>query len=168
MNKNEIFRYLIVTLIKKGVIKTENDFSVLKVLKLLFLMCQTSSMVFESDEDLFELFTFRAFTYGPVEQDIYNRINEDYFRNNFIITTEKTIINSVQLNDYNGVNNERIISFINAYINQFSNLFRMKAFELVELTHKYDSWNKAYKEKSHNNMYPEMNIELMRSENFLV
>ncbi len=165
MDKYEIFRYFIIALINNGIIKEDNDFSVLKVLKLLFLTCQASSMVLDKDVDLFQKFTFNAFTYGPVERDIYDKIKNDYFKEDFTITTEKTLINSNIKKDFTV--NIQIVT-INAIIKQFSNLFKMRAFDLVELTHKYNSWSEAFKEKTNSNPYPKMNVELMRSENLLV
>lgn len=81
--------------------------------------------------------------YGPVESDIYENINN--------IPNFHVLNNRIEVKpDYNFTYNinDRIFSRINTAIELLyqknSHLIDMSAFDLVELTHKADSWKIVY------------------------
>lgn len=150
MNKNQAFDYMI-SLFKEWHIKETGDnnayitaFSKLSLLKLLFLTAATSS---DENPDLLDVFdNFYALPYGPVESDIYNGINADII-NNFTIT-ERSIREKANPRSYEQDFTEgdqiRIKKAVELLQSKNPKLVTLNAFELVEITHKWDSWQSAY------------------------
>lgn len=150
MNKNQAFDYMI-SLFKEWHITETGDcdayktaFSKLSLLKLLFLTSATSN---DENPDLLDVFdNFYALPYGPVESDIYNDINADNI-NNYTITErsirEKSNHESVNQN-ITADDKSRIKEAVELLRSKNPKLITLNAFELVEITHKWDSWQSAY------------------------
>ena len=95
--------------------------SKLSVLKLLFLVAAPKK---DGGEDLLNVFdNFHALPYGPVESDIYNAIQNDCLPS-YIVS-------------------DRMIQPVNELRHTNESLIKLNAFELVEITHKWESWNKS-------------------------
>lgn len=112
------------------------------VLKLLFL---TAAPKTNKGKDLLDIFdNFYALPYGPVESDIYNAIQENLLPSYHIKerTVEKKTLQPYKQKD------PLIIKITNA-IQELKkvnpNIIGLNSFELVEITHKWDSWNRSIK-----------------------
>lgn len=110
------------------------------VLKLLFL---TAAPKTNEGKDLLDVFdNFYALPYGPVESDIYNAIQENKLPSYCIKerSVEKKIQQSYSLQD-------SLITRINTALEELKDInpsiISLSSFELVEITHKWDSWNRS-------------------------
>jgi len=120
------------------------DLSRLSVLKLLFFASAPKS---ENDQtDLLDLFdNFHALPYGPVESDIYNTIKGDLLPNYRVRERGITIKNSEP--DYHELESDiknRIDTEIKELKGANKNLILKSAFDLVEITHQWESWKSAF------------------------
>jgi uncharacterized phage-associated protein len=130
-----------------------NDFSKLKLLKLLFLACAES----EDRKEAYGIFNnFVAMEFGPVELDIYEflkigkeQTDTDLFKvDRKKVTVSKNILkfnNDVDLetlceNSYYGITNCLVKNICQKDIS----LISKKAWDLVELSHQYKSWMTGY------------------------
>ena len=111
----------------------------LKLLKLLFLVS-----VIKVDErylldDIFD--NFYAMPYGPVESDVYNNISAlaNYIVGNRDISLKETADFTYPNKNHDPLYS-RIDKCVNALYDKNKALFNMPTFDLVELTHKADSW----------------------------
>ncbi|SFF09292.1 hypothetical protein SAMN05518672_1163 [Chitinophaga sp. CF118] len=118
-----------------------NDLSRLKVIKLLFFTAAATASV--HDAGLLTIFdSFAALPYGHVESEILDHMDEsvvyDISRNN---TMFKPGIHEYLTEDYldNDVKN-RIIHSISILKEKNPDLINMNAFDLVDLSHRYQSW----------------------------
>lgn len=123
----------------------ENDFSTLKVLKLLFF-CSAIEAEEEDDDTLLDkpFDNFYAMPYGHVESDIYNSIRK-YELKYYRIDNKKTIQNVTP--DFITLSPDiknRIDSSFDKLLEENSELFRMTPLELVELSHVWYSWKYYY------------------------
>lgn len=114
--------------------------SKLSMLKLLFL---TAAPKEEEDRDLLDTFNkFCALPYGPVESDIYNAIQEgelpSYILTERSITRKEDVTPPYEKGDYLPVKNA-----VNALKLKNAGLILLNAFDLVEITHKWDSWKQS-------------------------
>lgn len=114
--------------------------SKLSMLKLLFL---TAAPKGEGSGDLLDTFdNFCALPYGPVESDIYNAIQKDNLPS--FVLTERSITKKkcdtlpYNKNDYLSVKNA-----VNALKEKNRLLILLNAFDLVEITHKWESWKRS-------------------------
>lgn len=147
MDKKNVFSYILEQLIAwytevatepRGY---EHAFSKLTTLKLLFLV---SAVPNGENNDLLDIFDkFYALPYGPVESDIYNSINELDIPNFTIsdkgIQKEENVSVLVDSDT-----KKRIDSSVSELRRQNSTIVLCPAFKLVDITHKWESWNKAY------------------------
>lgn len=167
MNKIEATKYILLQLCnwyyelnpeKKE--SGDNDLSILKSLKLIFLLSTTKDSNKESLLD--KNFKFEAWPLGPVEKDIYKNRCQLYFNDDFKSINYKTLTDSkIDL-----INNEKM--FLNNIINQLKiinqNLINYSASDLVEITHKYPSWINTIKL---NNIDKSINrLDIENKENF--
>lgn len=149
MDKILAFDYMLSLFEKwhKDVFVEGRDFenhSKLSLLKLLFL---TSVPKKDTDEtDLLNIFNkFYALPYGPVESDIYEAINSDKLPT-YCITERKIIkkterkLNILPCNDRELIDNE-----VDKLRSNNETLILLDAFELVEITHQWESWKSAFK-----------------------
>lgn len=149
MNKTLAFEYFVHKLYEwyKNAVGNvnDNDFSTLKVLKLLFF-CSAIEAEEKSDTTLLDepFDNFYAMPYGHVESDVYNSIRKNELRY-FSIDNTKTIQNEspnfreLQLNI-----REKIDSSFKKLIEENEDLFKMSPLELVELSHSWYSWKYYY------------------------
>lgn len=153
--KLKYFDYFILRLIKKksgyditnDIYNPDRDslalpcFNKLKLLKLLFLV---ASIKDSSNNDLLETFNqFYAMPYGPVESDIYDNIDNIP---NFHVLNNRIEVKPNYNFTYNISDNtfSRINTAIELLYTRNPRLIDMSAFDLVELTHKADSWKIVY------------------------
>lgn len=150
MDKNQAFNYMI-SLFKEwhfDVTKNHNGyrevFSKLSLLKLLFLTAATTN---KEGNDLLEVFdNFYALPYGPVESDVYDSIKNNNLPN-YILTERQ--LNDKEQSDYietlTPEDKNLIKSSVHTLRLKNENLITLSSFELVEITHKWESWDKAFK-----------------------
>jgi len=133
----------------------ENDLSILKCLKLLFLataaeiedkLGETSNLLIDSTFN-----RFSALPLGHVESDIYTHIRSAGGELTYFTLTKVNLKkNDNQFpnnNDLHGVNTDAIDSAISALKDKNPDLIKMRAYELVDLTHKWASWRLLYKKE---------------------
>ncbi len=143
----------------------KNDFSVLKLIKLHFLVSTIDSA---KDDTLLNEFTFFAMPYGPVETTIYSRIKNDPSFNSFNVDNFRSNFTN---SDYlGGWNNNTLMLFIDSSISKLKdiddNLINADAGSLVELTHKWNSWKITYSEARKMGSYSKaIDNELIRKDN---
>lgn len=117
--------------------------SKLIVIKLLFL---TAAPKKDGGEDLLSIFdNFYALPYGPVESDVYNAIQKDLLPSYHIKerSVEKKTHQSYEKLDMDiCLKVQKALEDLQA-VNY--DLIGLSAFELVEITHKWESWNKSMK-----------------------
>lgn len=115
--------------------------SKLTALKLLFL---TAAPKEDGGDDLLEIFNnFYAMPYGPVESDVYNAIQANMLPS--YIAEYRTIERrDIDISSkYKGPKYEPIRKAVKDLRTKNENLIELNAFELVEITHKWNSWNLA-------------------------
>ncbi len=115
----------------------------LKLLKLLFFVSAKNVSGEYLLDDIFD--NFYAMPYGPVESDVYNHINETP---NYLIGTSDIALRTGKLLclDLDRDICARIDNSVIAVNEINPKLFRMDTFDLVELSHKSDSWRIAFAE----------------------
>ena len=124
----------------------ENDLSILKAMKLLFFVSGV-----DIANNLFGTFNrFQAWQYGHVEADLYNQYSQKKGNFNYLeISREKTIlklsltefIESISLPDKLKSKIDKDIEELKKKNNE---LINYPAFELVNLSHAYHSWDIYY------------------------
>lgn len=174
MNKEDkilAFEYLVTELLRwkgNGIVSNDNDFSILKSLKLLFFVSAVGTNSESSDTLLDKAFgNFCAMTYGHVESDIYEEYkNKEGKFNNIIIDKHSTTVKD-QYFSYN------LTPQIKSKIDESITLLRdinkeivhYKTFKLVDLSHEYFSWiyfyNKARKKNEFSEKIP---IDIIKNE----
>lgn len=119
--------------------KFENS-SKLSMLKLLFLAAAPKE---EGAADLLDVFdNFHALPYGPVESDIYNAIQKEELPS--YILTERSIIKKEGIElPYQIINFVSVKNAIDALKTKNRHLILLNAFDLVEITHKWESWKQS-------------------------
>lgn len=165
MNKLDASKYILLRLcdwyfevnpLKKD--NRENDLSILKVLKLIFLLSPIES---NGDKLLDYKFEFEAWALGPVEVDIYN------FKSSLYIDLVNKKVNYDQLKDSldEVVIENRIFldNIVNILKSKNKHLINLSATQLVNLTHKYSSWITSYNCDHSNSMQNDL---IMREEKF--
>lgn len=167
MDKKQAFEYYVVKLLEwhKEMSNTpeSNDLSTLKVLKLLFFGSAIS--VEDNNETLLDqpFDKFYAMPYGHVEGEIYSYIKSRSFKNLQINNINSTITTKEEYpeNDIKFKIDNSIAKLKKAN----SNLILMTSFDLVELSHRWYSWqfyfNKAQKNGSYSELIP---IEMIKLE----
>lgn len=119
----------------------EKRFTKLFLLKMLFLVAAVKN---EDGTDLLDIFNnFHALPYGPVESDIYNTISLDGIPN---YTISDRNIKSKDPEVLNLTEFEK--NLLNKSVDQVrqknGNLITLSPFDLVQITHKWESWDKAF------------------------
>lgn len=153
MNKNLAFEYFVSRLLEwyQEVIEDSknNDFSTLKVLKLLFFASAVGTEKGQKNTLLDAPFnTFYAMPYGHVESDIYSIIRNNQLPNLKITNSSATFVNIINYPD--GDLKNKIDFSIQKLKQENIKLITMSPFELVELSHTWYSW-KFYITKARNN-----------------
>lgn len=114
--------------------------SKLSMLKLLFLTAVPKE---EGARDLLDIFdNFHALPYGPVESDIYNAIQDkklpSYIITKRSITKKENVTLLYNVDDYSLVKDA-----IDALKMKNRHLILLNAFDLVKITHKWESWKQS-------------------------
>ncbi len=141
-----------------------NDFSILKLIKLHFFVTAINS---NEDNSLIDKFDFFAMPYGPVETSIYSQIKINNTFSNFSIDNFKANFRS---NIPTKEIDSDIINSINNAINSIkkidSSFINADAGTLVELTHKWNSWKIIYSEARNSGVYSKsIPRELIKKDN---
>lgn len=168
MEKNQAFEYYVVKLLEwyreaTGDVEG-NDLSTLKVLKLLFFGSAISSNGNDNTTLLDTTFdNFYAMPYGHVESDIYNSIRRGELEN-LIINNDNSTIN-LNLDFPTSEIKNKIDNSIERLKDENPNLILMTSFDLVELSHRWYSWqfyfNKAQRNGSYSELIP---VEMIKQE----
>lgn len=133
--------------------QNENDLSILKCLKLLFLA--TAAEIEDNQDCSKELLIedtfnrFSALPLGHVESEIYAHIRANQgILTYFTVTRENLICTNANFpTDWSNVNTNSIDFAINALKAKNPALINMRAYQLVDLTHKWASWRILYKKE---------------------
>ncbi len=137
---------------------SNNDFSILKTLKLLFFVSAANSSKGRNSFLLDEVFNnFTAMPYGHVESDIYEAIKKnngelEYFTINNNKTTTNTGKDPELISDLLELDIKNEIDYsINVLKQKNSRLVLLAPFSLVNLSHAWYSWQHFYSlaERSH-------------------
>ena len=143
MNKKcSCFEYLIDCLYRRnnGVL---NDFTTLKLIKLLFLVVGVSST--EQERGLTDIFdNFVAMPYGPVESDIYNAIQSNKLSKYCITSSQCKIKDGNAIINLDDNQRQTIDRAITLLFEKNPNILQCQPFELVDITHKWSCWRICY------------------------
>lgn len=149
--KLNYFEYFLSVLLDKVDNAMNNDFSILKVQKLLFLTVAIDSGKNKNNILINNIFdNFVAMPYGHVESDIYSAIRSDEFKF-YSITSSKTLIKDskqfdVEILELESTKKTSIDLAINTLLLENKSLLNESPFNLVELSHQYRSWRKYFRE----------------------
>lgn len=149
LNKKIAFEYLLDKLLiwyhEVEPYRSDASFTRVKVLKLLFFL---SVIKQEDNTDLLDVFdNFYAMQHGPVESDIYNYMTSeklDYFSFSDIYLERKReySINEMQLSNTLRLKLDGAIAALRV---ANPKIISLSAFDLVEISHKWESWKHAMK-----------------------
>jgi uncharacterized phage-associated protein len=116
-----------------------NDFSILKLIKLQFFISAVDS---ENNNDILNGYQFYAMPYGPVETNTYRLIKANQIDGININRNKTSVSENFQEIDHDI--NESISNAINLLKEKEPNLITAGAGELVDLSHKWQSWKRNY------------------------
>lgn len=151
------FDYLITSVIKKCYRNSNSDneaevirescsksnLSKLKLMKILFFVTTLNVKEWYLLDNVFN--NFYAMPYGPVESDVYDNLDRLI---NYTISGNQLLVREDAKFDYSL--QQEITSVIDDSIDKLKDInpsiFNMGAFELVELSHKADSWRITFNE----------------------
>jgi uncharacterized phage-associated protein len=157
---------------KKGNANIKNDLSILKSLKLLFFVAASDAKPNKHNILLDEVFeNFVAMPYGHVESDVYNtiRIKSGVLEYYKLTNQNTTCIANKNIGELDLIVEEEIKQAIVNSISQLKlvnpNLILMSAFELVDLSHAWYSWQYNYKIANEINIKSShINSDIIKSE----
>jgi len=131
-----------------------NDFSILKLIKLHFLITAINS---NEDDTLLNEFEFFAMPYGPVETSIYDKIKRDSNFSNFSLNNFKATFQSDKpANNIDPELHNSVLKSIELIKKIEPTLILSDAGSLVELTHKWSCWIRTFKEAESNGYYSKL------------
>lgn len=140
--KRAYFEYLIDSLSQRNN-SSFNDFTTLKLIKLLFLVVGVSST--DQETGLTEIFdNFVAMPYGPVESDIYNAIQTDALAKYRITSSQCNIKNANANICLDSCQRQAIDDAIDLLLEKNPHILQCQPFELVDITHKWSCWRICY------------------------
>ncbi len=122
-----------------------DSFSRLKILKLLFLAAAVDAG--KDNDGLLDVFSnFVAMPHGPVESDIYNGIVNSKMKVYELTDKSLSIIGNIQSEQELLAPSliKRITDSVDLLKKKNINLITYSAFELVEITHKWNCWSILY------------------------
>lgn len=121
---------------------SDNDFSILKLIKLQFFVTAINS---EETSLVLDKYQFFAMPYGPVESQTYAAIKENKNLENFNLDNFKTIYNiGSKLPTISEDLQMEIMNSITTMKANEPNLINADAGTLVDLSHKWSCWKKNY------------------------
>ncbi len=153
-NKILAFEYLVYRLIEwykeatSSTTELPSHFSRLSILKLLFLTAaiKDDTVADVNKKDLLETFNnFCAMQYGPVEIDVYSAIVNDTL-SVYRLGNKCIAVKSVNHDIFNRLTEETrksIEKAVNLLRSRNANIIRYNATQLVNITHKWQSWQNA-------------------------
>lgn len=119
-------------------------FPKLTAMKLLFLAAAPKK---DGGDDLLDIFdNFYAMPYGPVESDVYNAMCEDKlpsFSVKYRSIEPREGAEPYNAKRYNCKLYHRVRNAVNDLREKNEKLVLLNAFELVEITHRWSSWDRA-------------------------
>lgn len=122
------------------------DLTILKSLKLLFFISAIPLNMEDGNMDLLCTFNkFAAMPYGPVESDIYNKIQGNGLKKYCITSSGCSIKNSVAKLDVSNQMLNTIKKAIDSLLATNPLIFNYTAFQLVDISHKWSCWQICYK-----------------------
>lgn len=156
--KKNAFEYFLYKVLNEGNALDTNDFSLLKVMKLLFFTSAVSFYEHKKGDSLLDnvFNNFKALPFGHVETDIYSFLKNKELQNLSVDNKCSTISNKSSIVD--SINDElklKIDRSIEILLEINENIFSMSAFDLVELSHKWYSWQHYYSIARDNERYSE-------------
>jgi len=156
--KKSAFEYFLLKVLSVNNSLETNDFSLLKVMKLLFFTSAVSYYDYKEGDSLLDnVFNkFKALPFGHVETNIYGYLKNKDFNNIVINNKCSKILNTNQIIE--NVNTDlkfKIDNSITALLDINQELFSISAFDLVELSHKWYSWQHYYSIARSNERYSE-------------
>ena len=141
--KKEYFEYFLNKLYEKQ--GENNDLSILKTLKLLFFTTAVDSGNEEGKSNVLidQVFTdYKAMPYGHVESGVYSSRNTlNYFK---IDSKGTRLLKTYEPEGLESTKTRAIDNALECLETKNSNIFNESAFDLVELSHHYDSWKINY------------------------
>lgn len=145
-NKILCFEYLVSLLIKWHQKQSNEErlylrsFSKLKLLKLLFFVAAVDAS--NENDGLLDIFdNFYAMQHGPVESDVYDAITAN--ETNKYQFTDRSIKDANDQFDFSTLSTpikNRIEKSLKNLINKNENIILLSAFDLVDLSHKWNCW----------------------------
>lgn len=162
--KGQAFEYFVYQLQKWYIGKygsfENNDFSILKVLKLLFF-CSAIEAEKDKDDTLLDIAfdNFYAMPYGHVESDVYNAIRGGEL-SFFKIDRDKTTLKLSNIEDNNFTNlpsdiKTKIDSSFKKLLEKNEKVLEMLPLDLVLLSHLWYSWRYYYNKAKEKGVYSE-------------
>lgn len=137
--------------------KSENDLSVLKVMKLLFFIVGVGK-----NSNLFDTFNnFQAWRYGHVESDIYEYYTRQKGDFKEFILDRKNLICGGNYQPSSSVAKE-IKNNIAELKKENPEIISYNAYRLVDISHSYSSWNIYYNKL--NDRHKAINLEILKNE----
>jgi uncharacterized phage-associated protein len=163
-NKTEYFEYFLLKVFstkKESFNYIQNDFSILKSQKLLFLLTAVNSRLGGENILIEKVFNnFVAMPYGPVEIDIYNSMKDDELKifeiNSRGLKLKEGAIIPVDFPTLNLDLTSEIDNSVDELLNKNSKIFSLNATTLVEITHLYNSWKIKYSEARRSGAFKEV------------
>lgn len=148
--KNICFEYILYNIINwyKELRPKDSDLLTLTRLKVLKLLFFISAISEDEKSDLLDVFdNFWAMQHGPVESDIYNSmVNDKFLCYSFKLKQNVTIKREFDIKEYKAAlenYKERIDNSLEILKKKNSKLVDCSAFDLVEISHKWNSWKLA-------------------------
>lgn len=148
--KSEIFQHIVFNLkewykdyhsFTEQEFNKKNDFSILKLIKLQFFVSAVNS---ENNNIILNNFDFFALPYGPVESTTYNDLKQNQIG---LFTLKNHSIEydaGKKLPDISEQLKDEVLISINNLRELEPRLINAEAGELVDLSHKWNSWKKNY------------------------
>ena len=162
MKKAQAFEYLLYKMIAVAASSSQCDrdaivggFTRLKALKLLFFASTVGLLKNINDSthknDLLDIFNnFYAMQHGPVESDIYRCMSEDSFKHfdfsqraTRLKTSWNEMSTAFQISCDSGLL-KRIDDSVDCLVEKNPNIFTYEASRLVNISHKWIVWRRAY------------------------
>lgn len=152
-NKLKSYEYLLSSLHNWYGVDIDNDLSVLKTLKLLFLATAADIELSYANNPQFPktellIYTtfdnFSAMPLGHVESDVYSNIQETRGNLDNYKINRTGLSKKIEFDNLDGVDTIKIDRAIEYLKEVNSQLIYKEPFELVDLTHKWNSWRFFY------------------------
>ena len=128
--------------------KALSSFTRLKALKLLFLVTAVDASPKAEEDGLLNIFdNFYAMQHGPVESDIYDAMVH-HKTSVYEFEGTRTIKKEVDSDPFLGIDEQEKMMLegsVESLKKKNPNLITYKPFDLVDVTHKWSSWQVAYK-----------------------